>query len=154
MAHPKIDPETGELFFYSYFSPDFIYFVANKNGEIFHKEKLIMPFISMMHDFAITENFTILPVFPLTWDLQRLFRKEPIFKWEPNLNTRFAIMPRYGKNREIIWFEDKACLGFHVINAYEDKNTIILEMVVMNEIPDNAVAFVDDNISYPNYFTR
>jgi carotenoid cleavage dioxygenase-like enzyme len=31
MAHPKIDPVSGELLFYSYFGPDFTFFIAEKS---------------------------------------------------------------------------------------------------------------------------
>jgi carotenoid cleavage dioxygenase-like enzyme len=154
MAHPKIDPKTGELFFYSYFGPDFRYFIADKNGQITHQESIAMPFICMMHDFAITESFCIFPLFPLTWNFSRLMKGEPIFKWEPNLNTRFAILPKYGNQKDVIWFEDQAALGFHVVNAHEEENKIILDMVVMEDIPKDAVAFADDNASYVNYLTR
>lgn len=154
MAHPKVDPLTGELIFYSYFGPDFSYFIANKAGKITHQQKISMPFMCLMHDFAITENFSIFPLFPLTWDFKRSMHGEPIFKWEPNLNTRFAIMPRYGNNNDVIWFEDQSCMGFHVVNAREEGEKIILEMVVMDNIPENMIAFSDDNISYINYFTR
>jgi carotenoid cleavage dioxygenase len=154
MAHPKIDPVTGELIFYSYFGPDFNYFIANKNGKISYQEKISLPFVCLMHDFAITENFSIFPLFPLTYDLQRMMRREPVFKWEPNLNTRFAIMPRYGNDNKVIWFEDQAAMGFHVVNAREEVDKIILEMVVMDDIPHNVIAFADDSISYVNYFTR
>lgn len=154
MAHPKIDPVSRELIFYSYFGPGFRYFIANKNGQISYQEKITMPFLCLMHDFAITENFSIFPLFPLTWDFQRIQRGEPIFKWEPNLNTRFAIMPRYGNDNNVIWFEDQAAIGFHVVNAREEMDKIILEMVVMDDIPRDAIAFADDNVSYVNYFTR
>lgn len=154
MAHPKIDPVTGELIFYSYFGPDFRYFIANKNGKITHQEKISMPFMCMMHDFAITENFSIFPLFPLTLDFQRISQGEPIFKWEPNLNTRFAIMPRHGNDNDVIWFEDQSSMGFHVVNAREEGDKIILEMVVMDDIPADAIAFADDSATYVNYFTR
>lgn len=154
MAHPKVDPISGELIFYSYFGPDFRYFIADKNGQINYQEKLTLPFLCMMHDFAITEHFTILPLFPLTWDFQRIMRGEQPFKWEPHLNTRFAIMPRYGNDTNIIWFEDQAALGFHVVNAREENKHIILEMVVIDNIPHDTIAFGDDNIAYPNYLTR
>jgi len=154
MAHPKIDPMTGELIFYSYFGPDFRYFIANKNGNVTHHEKITMPFLCMMHDFAITENFSIFPLFPLTWDFQRIQRGEPIFKWEPNLNTRFAIMPRHGNDKDVIWFEDQSTMGFHVVNAREESDKIILEMVAIDDILHDAIAFSDDNAIYKNYFTR
>jgi carotenoid cleavage dioxygenase len=154
MAHPKIDPLTGELLFYSYLGPDFKYYIADKQGKINYLTTLAMPFRCMMHDFAITENFTIFPLFPLTWDFQRMARKETIFKWEPHLNTRFAIMPRYGKDNEVIWFEDQAAMGFHVVNAHEHGDCVILDMVVMDDIPHDAIAFGDDTTQYKNYLTR
>jgi len=113
-----------------------------------------MPFLCMMHDFAITENFSIFPLFPLTWDFQRIMRHEPIFKWEPNLNTRFAIIPKYGNDNNVIWFEDQATIGFHVVNAHEVGDTIILDMVAIDDIPQDTIAFADDNVSYVNYLTR
>lgn len=154
MAHPKIDPLTGELIFYSYFGPDFKYYIANKNGKMIYQNNITMPFICMMHDFAITENFSIFPLFPLTWDFQRIMRGEQVFKWEPYLNSRFAIIPRYGNDKDVVWFEDQAALGFHVVNAREEKDKIILEMVVIDDIPGATIAFADDNVSYINYFTR
>lgn len=154
MAHPKIDPKTGELLFYSYFGPDFKFLIADRQGKIAFQNTLTMPFKCMMHDFAITENFTILPLFPLTWDFQRIMQNETVFKWEPNLNTRFAIVPRYGNDSEVIWFEDKSTMGFHVVNAREEGNHLILEMVVMDDIQNHTVAFGDDNTFYKNYLTR
>jgi carotenoid cleavage dioxygenase-like enzyme len=154
MAHPKIDPVSGEMFFYSYFAPEFLYLIANKQGKITTKETISMPYKCLMHDFAITENFAIFPLFPLTWDFQRIMRCETAFQWEPNLNTRFGIMPKNGKNSDVIWFEDKACLGMHVVNAREQDHQIILEMVAMHDIPLEVVAFGDDSVVFKNYLTR
>lgn len=83
-----------------------------------------------------------------------MMRGETMFKWEPNLNTRFAIMPRYGKESDVILFEDQAALGFHVVNAREEKDKIILEMVIIDDIASDAIAFADDDVTYVNYFTR
>jgi len=156
MAHPKIDPITGEIIFYSYLSPtmDFIYFIADAKGNITHKEKLNLPFLSLMHDFAITEHFTIIPIFPLTLNFARFMQGGSIFKWEPECGTHFAILPRHGKNEDIIYFNDASCLGMHTVNAYEQGDELILDMVVMHDIPEGAEAFVDDELSIPGYLTR
>jgi carotenoid cleavage dioxygenase len=83
-----------------------------------------------------------------------MMRREQIFKWEPNLNTRFAIIPRHGNNDDVVWFEDESCMGFHVVNAREQGDKIILDMVVMDDIPQDVIAFTDDSVTYVNYFTR
>lgn len=154
MAHPKVDPITGELVFYSYFGPNFNYYIADLRGQIQFQNTFVMPFKCMMHDFAITKHFTIFPLFPLTWDFQRIMQKETVFKWEPHLNTRFAIVPRYGNESDIIWFEDQTTIGFHVVNAREQGDQVILEMVVMDDIPHTTIAFGDDTVFYKNYLTR
>jgi carotenoid cleavage dioxygenase-like enzyme len=97
-AHPKIDPVTGELFFYSYLSPQmtFVYYVADSTGQITHQENLALPYLSMIHDFAITEHFAIIPLFPLTLDFGRFMKGGPIFKWEPEKKDAFLdFAPRW-----------------------------------------------------------
>ncbi len=155
-AHPKIDPKTGEMLFYSYLSPnmDFVYFIADANGNITHRETLKLPFLSLLHDFAITEHYTIIPIFPLTLDFQRFMQGGSIFKWEPERRTHFAILPRYGKNEDIIFFEDEPCLGMHVANAFEQGDELILDMVGMHDIPEGLEAFVDDELALPNHLVR
>lgn len=49
---------------------------------------------------------------------------EAIFKWEPHLNTRFAIIPKHGKNQDVIWFEDET---MHTVNAQEWVNKKMVE---------------------------
>lgn len=155
-AHPKIDPKTGEMLFYSYLSPhmDFVYFIADAQGRITHRETLILPFLSLLHDFAITEHFTIIPLFPLTLDYKRFAQGDSIFKWEPDRRTHFAILPRYGKNEDIIFFEDVPCLSMHTVNAFEQGDELILDMVGMHDIPEGLEAFVDDALSLPNHLVR
>jgi carotenoid cleavage dioxygenase-like enzyme len=155
-AHPKIDPKTGELFFYSYLSPQmtFVYYVADSKGQITYQENLALPYLSMIHDFAITEHFAIVPLFPLTLDFGRFMKGGPIFKWEPEKKTHFLILPRDGKGGEIIRFEDKACLGMHTLNAFEEGDEVILDMTVMHDIPEGAEAFSNDEDFYPGNLTR
>ncbi len=70
-AHPKIDPRTGELVFFGYMAKgeatrDIAYYEADATGRIVHEAWFEAPYSSMVHDWAVTENFVIFPIIPLT----------------------------------------------------------------------------------------
>src|SRR5262249_39040033 len=55
-AHPKIDTETGEMFFFGYMaagpgSADIAFNVVDKHGTLTRSEMFKAPFASMVHDF-------------------------------------------------------------------------------------------------------
>ncbi len=80
----------------------------------------------MMHDFAITANYTIFLDLPLTFSMERIQRGEPMMMFEADKPSRFGIMPRHGDNRSIRWFEAPSCYIFHTLNAYEQGDEVIL----------------------------
>src|SRR5260370_11771646 len=41
--------------------------------------------------------------------------------------SRFGIMPRYGTNADVKWFEASPCYIYHVVNAWEDGDEIIMD---------------------------
>lgn len=61
-AHPKQDPETGELVCFGYEAkgdgtPDVCYFSLDREGKIKETVWLVAPVVAMIHDFAVTENW-------------------------------------------------------------------------------------------------
>ena len=79
-----------------------------------------------MHDFAIAEHYTIFMDLPLTFRPERIERGEPGLMFESDRPSRFGILPRYGDNSHIRWFESPACYVTHTLNAYEEKDEIVL----------------------------
>lgn len=51
-----------------------------------------------MHDFAISENYTIFMDLPVTVDPQRIERGEPLLLFERDRPSRFGILPRRSRN--------------------------------------------------------
>lgn len=71
-AHPSIDDD-GSLWNFGQvpWSQKMILYHINPQGKL-HKYKLLdMPNTSMIHDFALTKNFLILLLPPLTWELDK-----------------------------------------------------------------------------------
>ena len=129
-AHPKVDPDTGEMMACCYslpVAPHVKYFVINKDGKIVHEEPIDVPKGIMMHDCAITKNYTLILDLPVTFDLNEMMNgKEPL-NWDPDNGARIGVIPRYGKNEDVRWFEIEPCMIFHTLNAYEDGDEIILD---------------------------
>ena len=127
-AHPKVDPKTGEMRFFGYsFAPPYLqYSIVSAAGEIVQTVPIDLPMGVMMHDFAITENYTIFMDLPLTFSPVRAERGEPPMMFESDRPSRFGIIPRHGDNSNIRWFESSPCYVFHTLNAYEDADEVVL----------------------------
>ena len=134
-AHPKVDPITGEMMFFGYSlaQPPYLqYGIVSATGELLRTVPIDLPIGVMMHDFAITEHYTIFMDLPLTFRPERMQRGEPVFMFEPESPSRFGILPRYGDNGTIRWFESPACYVFHTLNAYEEGDEVVLVACRMN----------------------
>lgn len=128
-AHPKVDPDTGEMMFFGYSpaTPPYLHYsVVSASGELLRTVPIDLPIGVMMHDFAITEHYSIFMDLPLTFNPQRMQRGEPVLMFEPQRPSRFGIVPRHGDNSNIRWFESPACYVFHTLNAHEEGDEVVL----------------------------
>ena len=135
-AHPKVDPETGELLFFGYgpFPPYVRYAVASADGAMTRSEEIHVPVPTMMHDFIVTQEHVIFLCFPATLRPENLTSGSPI-RWEPELGTRIGVMPRDGGSTDIVWFETGPCFVFHAMNAYTQGNTVIADVCQFRSLP-------------------
>ena len=147
-AHPKVDPVTGEMMFFGYsFAPPYLqYSVVSSTGELLRTVPIDIPMAVMMHDFAVTENYTIFMDLPLTFSQERMQRGEPGLMFERNKPSRFGIVPRHGDNSNIRWFESPACYVFHTLNAYEEGDSVVL---IACRMSSTTVLMPEDTASEP-----
>jgi len=129
-AHPKMDPETGEMLFFGYspFPPFLQYHVAGPDGALRRSEVIDVPWPSMIHDFAITRDDVVFILCPLVFSLEDLARRGGAFTWEPERGTRLGVMPRSGGSTDVKWFQTDACYVFHPMNAYREDDEIVLDV--------------------------
>jgi carotenoid cleavage dioxygenase len=151
-AHPKVDPVTGEMRFFGYsFAPPYLqYSIVSPAGELLQTVPIDLPMPVMMHDFAITENYTIFMDLPLTLSAERAQRGEPMLMFESDRPSRFGIVPRHGNNSNIRWFECPPCYVFHTLNAYEEGDEVVLLACRMSSttvlMSEDSQPDVDGNI--------
>jgi len=142
-AHPKVDPITGEMMFFGYsFTPPYLHYsVVSPQGQLMKTVPIELPMGVMMHDFAITEKYTIFMDLPLTFNPIRMQKGEPGMMFEKDRASRFGIVPRHGDNNDIRWFEAPPCFVWHTLNAYEQGDEVVLVACRMN----STNVFVTDN---------
>jgi carotenoid cleavage dioxygenase-like enzyme len=131
-AHTRLDPESGELYFYGYeagglATRDVAYCIADREGVLRREEWFQAPYCGMMHDFAVTREHAIFPVFPTTADLDRLKAGGAHWVWEPDRDTFVGIMPREGSVRDLRWFRGPARSAYHFMNAFTEGRRVHLD---------------------------
>lgn len=139
-AHPKIDPETGEMIFFAYsaaghFSPTLGYGVVDRTGKLIRYDQFDAPYASMVHDFLVTRNYVLFPILPLTGSMQRAMTGKPAFAWEPDKRSYVGVMKRSAETSEIRWFECDPCYVFHPMNAYESGGKIVGDVMQYEAAP-------------------
>jgi carotenoid cleavage dioxygenase len=134
-AHPKIDPETGEMTWFGYsvgttpFSKTMSYGVTDAKGCVTRRDDFEAPFSSMVHDFLVTRRHALFPILPLTGDLQRAMRGGPAFAWEPDKGAHVGVMARDAGVETMRWFTTEACYVFHPMNAWEEGDAIFADVM-------------------------
>ncbi|KAJ7522675.1 hypothetical protein O6H91_18G022000 [Diphasiastrum complanatum] len=125
IAHPKKDPHTGELFSLSYNllkQPYLKYYVFSADGQKRHPEvaiSLTQP--TMIHDFAITKNFVVIPDQQIVFKIHELLRGGSPVVYDQSKPPRFGILPKYDTNESRMkWIEVPSCFCFHLWNAWEE----------------------------------
>lgn len=128
-AHPKVCPVTGEMIFidYSPMKPPYLTAgLVSPQGEVVRVVPIDLPGPRLLHDIAITEHYTILLDFPMTWDREALKAGKRRVIFDRSLPSRFGVMPRHGGSADVRWFEAPPCYVYHTINAYEEGSKIVL----------------------------
>lgn len=139
-AHPKVDPESGDLHFFAYSpdgpcSPTMLYGVMDKHCEVARLQSFTAPYASMAHDFMVTRQHVLFPVTPLTLSVERAMRGKPLLAWDAGLRTHVGVLQHGAATETMRWFDTDACHVFHVMNAWDDGDTIVAYVMQSDTAP-------------------
>jgi carotenoid cleavage dioxygenase-like enzyme len=140
-AHPKIDPQTGEMVWFGYSTGEtplnatLSYGVTDAAGKVVRRDDFEAPYSSMVHDFLVTENHALFPILPLTGSLERAMTGGPAYAWEPQRGAFVGVMARDAGVETIRWFETQACYVFHPMNAWEEAGRIFADVMEYETAP-------------------
>lgn len=138
-AHPKADA-SGELVFFACGVPGGLSAgmatgALSATGELLSWELFDAPFASMVHDFAITEDYSLIPVMPLVGSRARAAAGGPPFAWEPERGGWLAMIPRHEGVRAMRWLRAPLGYVFHVMNAWQDERALWLDVMQYDAPP-------------------
>jgi carotenoid cleavage dioxygenase len=147
-AHPKIDPVTGEMLTFGYeatglASDDLFFYVIDKTGQVTRETRLKVPYVSMVHDWAITESHVIFPVFGYVTSQERLQDGKIHWIWDSEAPTFFGVLPRNGEASDIRWFKGPNRAIVHTFNARTEGEKVILEAPIFDSNPFPFFPFTD-----------
>lgn len=139
-AHSKVDPFTGEMVFFDYalYEPTMSYGTVSAGGRLTQFQEIDLPGPRLPHDMGLTENYVILHDLPVIFSESAIRNR----MWQihvANQPTRFGVAPRRGG--AVKWFEFPTCYIYHVINAWEEGDEVVMaacKMVPNGFAPDPA----------------
>ena len=130
-AHPKIDPDTGNMVAIGYaasgmHTDDVTYYEVSPEGELVREEWFKVPYYCMMHDFAITPDYLVLHIVPSIGSWEQLEQGKPAFMFDTTKPVYLGIIPRREglKDEDIRWFKRDNCFASHTMNAWQDGTKI------------------------------
>lgn len=146
-AHPKLDPETGEIIAFAYntdgvASRDITLYWISPGARVTRRETFQAPFCSMVHDFLVSRNHIAFVICPMVCDWERVERGEPYWHWDNTKRTSVAVIPRSDGVRAIRWVEcPVVAMQTHTFNAWEEGSTLHLDHFItgsgwLSQFPD------------------
>ncbi len=138
-AHPKVDPDTGEMHAMVYAWGQWLdhiqYVVVGRDGRVNRTVDIPLG-MTMLHDMSLTGRYAVVYDQPVTVDIDLAFAGRFPFRWTPDYGNRIGLLPRDGQADDIIWVDIPIGYAFHPLNSYDT--------------PDGKV--VIDICNYPKMF--
>lgn len=141
-AHPKVDPDTGEMHAVVYAWPHLMdhveYLVVGADGRVRHQVDVPVQGMTMLHDMSLTGRYAVVYDQPVTVDLELALANRFPFRWDPGYGNRLGLLPREGSADEIVWVEAPLCYSFHPLNAFDaDDGTVVIDLCVYDRMFDH-----------------
>lgn len=132
-AHPKRDPETGELHAMSYYwawGSQVQYTVVGVDGRVRRVVDIPVGGPVSIHDLSITTSYAVI------YDLPVLFSPEALmegfafpYRWTDDYQSRVGLLPLDGGADDVVWCDVDPCYVFHPMNAYDEDGVVVVDLV-------------------------
>jgi carotenoid cleavage dioxygenase len=112
-------------------------FEITPSGEFVWGTKIQVPYVGMLHDFAVTERHIVFYVIPMAIDMEQMRDGGIHWSWDPSKPTFFGALRRGGDGSDLRWFEGPTRSATHVMGAFSDGDRVYVdvEMSMSNPFP-------------------
>jgi carotenoid cleavage dioxygenase len=83
----------------------------------------------------VTRDYVLFPVLPLTGSMPRAMAGKPAYAWEADKRSYVGVMRRDASVASVRWFECDPCYVFHPMNAYQDGDKIVGDVMQYEAAP-------------------
>jgi carotenoid cleavage dioxygenase-like enzyme len=162
-AHPKIDSETGELVAFGYeargeATDDVAIYSFDRDGRLTWEAWIKVPYVGMLHDFAVTRSHVVFLVVPMVTDVEGMRRGQVHFSWDSTLPTWLGVLRRGGDGKDLRWFKGPERCATHTMGTFEDgaRLYVDMDMGLKNQFPffPNRDGSPYDPIAAQGHLTR
>jgi carotenoid cleavage dioxygenase len=141
-AHPKLDSKTGNLVAFGYEAKghnttDVNVFEYTPTGKKVWDVWINVPYVGMLHDFAVTENYIVFYVIPMKIDTAQMERGGIHWSWWSGEPTYFGYFRRGGDGKDVRFIKGPERSATHVMGAFDDGKRVVIdvEMSLSNPFP-------------------
>lgn len=130
-AHPKMDPVSGDMMAFGYeatglCSDDLWIYRVDKNGDVAHEIRTKVPYVSVIHDQAITQKHIIIPFSNYVTKMEWLKEGKIHWWWDKSKPGYIGVLRRDGDGKDIRWFKGPSRCMMHTLNAHDEGDKVIL----------------------------
>lgn len=143
-AHPKVDPDSGEMHAVVYALPQWLdhvqYVVVAADGKVRRTVDIPLELPTMLHDMSLTASYALVYDFPCRVDYDMAFagNRFPL-SWQPGTGSRVGLLPREAEANEIVWIDVPECYSFHPMNAYDQADgSVVVDLCVYDVMFDKS----------------
>jgi carotenoid cleavage dioxygenase-like enzyme len=128
-AHPKNDPDTGEMIAFGYEarglgSTDINVIAVGRDGRINWSVWVNAPYCCMIHDFAVTRRHIAFLAIPMVYS-----KASPVhWAWDSTQRPWLGVMRRGGDGKDIRWVPGPMNMSDHTMGAWSDGDKFYWDM--------------------------
>lgn len=136
-AHPKWDPETGDMFNFGLAmvpSPKLACYRLDRAGKLHQLGQLKLPVAMFNHDMGLTRSHIVFAIAPLVFPTAKLMAAGlglrnfiDAIEYDASRGTMIALVPRDGGKPRVLHTDP--LLHLHLANTYEDGTDTVVELV-------------------------
>ena len=132
-AHPKRDPDTGELHAVSYYwawGNQVQYTVVDADGRVRRVVDIPVGGPVSIHDMSLTSTYAVIYDLPVVFSPEALAEGFSFpYRWSESYESRVGLLPLEGGAGDVVWCDVDPCYVFHPMNAYDEDGTVTIDLV-------------------------